>query len=79
MHALKELDLSYNSIEQNGCDALFAAVAANSSLVVLNLNGNPLWLSDGDQLRSMLNRNRTLQELHLLSGLHMPAIEELGK
>lgn len=76
--ALKELDLSYNGIKQNGCDSLFVAISANTSLVTLNLDGNPLWLSKGDTLGLMLTHNSTLQELHLLSGLHLPAIEELA-
>ena len=75
---LKQLDMSCNSIKQEGSDVLFAAIATNTTLVTLNLDGNPLWLSNGDQIRSMLTKNSTLQELHLLSGLHMPAIEELA-
>ena len=75
---IKELDLSYNSIKQKGSDDLFAAIATNCSLLVLKLDGNPLLLSNGDQMRDMLTHNTTLLELHLLCHLHVPSIQELA-
>ena len=75
---LKELDLSFNRIKENGCELLFTALTTNTSLEVLNLNANPMWVSGGDQIESMLKQNHTLTELHLMSSLHMEVIHGIA-
>ena len=77
--SLKELDLSYNRIQQEGGAVIFAALAKNKMLLTLNLSGNPLWMSDGQQIEHMLECNSSLQHLFLQNaGLHIPAIQGIA-
>jgi hypothetical protein len=62
---LEELDLSYNSIDEfdKSSDVLFSKLENNTTLKILNLEGNSI--EDGDQIIKMLEINSTLKELNL--------------
>ena len=72
---VKELDISYNRIDEHGGNVLFTALTSNCSLEVFNIDGNPLWLKDGSVIEVMIEQNSSLKCFHLKnSGLHVPAI-----
>ena len=72
---VKELDVSHNGINEQGGNTLFTALTSNHSLEVFNIDGNPLWLNDGNVIEMMIEQNSQLKCLHLAnSGLHVPAI-----
>lgn len=76
---IKELDISYNGIDEDGGNTLFAALSNNSTVRVLKMKGNPLWLKDGTVLHKMITENTVLRELLLENcGLHISAIERLA-
>ena len=72
---LKELDLTCNSIREEGANCLFIALARNNSLKVFEFGSNPIWLTHGQHIEAMLMHNQCLTRLGLSSsGLHIPAI-----
>ena len=72
---VKELDVSYNRINEQGGNTLFTALTNNRFLEILNMNGNPLWLKEGSTIEMMIEQNSVLKCLYLEnSGLHVPAI-----
>ena len=76
---VKDLDISYNGIAEEGGNAVFGALASNLTLQVLNMKGNPLWLKEGTVLNKMIIENAVLKELYLENcGLHIPAIAGLA-
>lgn len=64
-NCVTELDLSWNSIEQDGAQALAQALCGNNSLLRLTLSGNPLGGGSGESIGSMLRKNSTLVRLDL--------------
>ena len=76
---LKELDLSFNGIREESGNTLFKALARNESLKLLNMTSNPLWLSTGESLQTLLEDNCTLEQLVLHNcGLHLPALQGIA-
>lgn len=63
--SITELDLSWNSIERDGAEALAQSLSKNNSLLRLTLTGNPLGGGSGVALGDMLKENSTLVKLDL--------------
>lgn len=79
VHPLKELDLTSNSIREGGANCLFTALERNNSLKVFEFGSNPIWLTHGQHIETMLTHNQCLTRLGLHnSGLHIPAIQGLS-
>ncbi len=76
---IKDLDISYNGIDEEGGNAIFWALANNLTVRVLNMKGNPLWLKDGTALNKMITENAVIEGLLLENcGLHVPAITSVA-
>ncbi len=62
---LEELDVSWNSITQNGAACILSALSSNNSLRSLSLAWNRLGTPGCSALATMLPQNSTLQRLDL--------------
>ena len=63
--SLQVLDLGYNSITDEGAEALAAGLKANSSLQVLDLGYNEITDEGAEALAAGLKANSSLQQLDL--------------
>ena len=63
---LKELNIVYNAITDDACDAITTALERNSCLVELHMDGNPLSSEAMTTIVQCLEVNYTLQLLRLL-------------
>ena len=62
---LRYLDVSYNDITDQACDAIVMAMKRNTSLVDMSLNGNPISGESVQLIVQALQENSNLQQLLL--------------